>query len=95
MSIFVFGTIPNLGDGRRFFGIRYVRMNYSQSTASAVLRLYKARHNCLCLIVNLNSTASAVLRQILSYLKFLMNLNSTASAVLRRRLLLDRTCDEV
>ena len=61
MPIFVFGTIPSLGDGRRFFGIRYVWMDYSQSTASAVLRHADVRKGPVY-ETNLNSTASAVLR---------------------------------
>ena len=71
--------------GRRFFGIRYVWMDYSQSTASAVLRHRAELVGILMCLENLNSTASAVLRLENARLRSAAgkNLNSTASAVLR------------
>ena len=79
IAIFVLGTIPDTREtGLRFFGIRYVWMDYSQSTASAALRhtperpCKESKFYCFggietmasrdIIVANLHSTASAVLR---------------------------------
>ena len=65
MFIFVFGTIPDAG--RRAGGslaFDTCGWNYSQSTASAVLRQFFISTLFIVFMRNLNSTASAVLRQV-------------------------------